>query len=170
MKIGLIMRLFYKSIRIGKGGRPFTLYKIRTLKERSDIHTFAEEDTYTWCGKFLRRIHFDELPQLWNWLRGDVALFGFRPEEERTWQLLPEETRALLSKHKPGLIDLASLYFWDEEKILGLSNDKHRDYWKRIRPLKLSLQFFYLENKCVLLKLAIIWIFLKKLVWSIIKK
>mgnify|MGYP001615618149 FL=1 len=150
---------FYTSERIGKGGKPFVIYKVRTLKD--DGHSqFAEE--YTRFGRFLRKTKLDELPQLFNVLKGDIGLFGYRAEEKRTWEFYPKHIQRILARHKPGLIDLSSIHFFSEEKILEFSEDKHRDYWEKIFPIKMALRSFYFENRCISLNLVLGWIVFKK--------
>lgn len=165
------MSFLYKSKRIGRNGQPFFLYKFRTLKLGTDKSSiFTQPDQYVWGGKFLRKTKLDELPQFLNVLKGEISIFGYRPEEERTWEILPKDFRDILQKHKPGIIDLSSLYFFNEEELLQLSPDLYKTYWEEIKPLKITLQMFYLENRCWLLNLAIVWIYFKKVLWSIIKK
>ena len=156
------MSLFYKSKRIGKNGKPFLMYKLRTLKEGQKGH-FAQEEQYTRFGRFLRKYKLDELPQIWNVLKGDMSFFGYRPEEERTFNLIPESVKEILLKTKPGIIDIASVYFINEEEILKRSPDPYKSYWQDIRPMKFILQCFYIENKSWLLNLVIVYMFLKKL-------
>lgn len=164
------MSIIYKSKRVGQGGKVFELLKFRTLKENVDkTSQFAQVEQYTRFGKFLRKTKIDELPQLVNWLKGDIRLFGYRPEEERNWNLLPQEIREILAGQKPGIIDLASLHFYDEESLMQVGN-ANETYWFKIRPIKLSLQMFYIENRCFILNLAIIYIYLKKAIWSVFKK
>lgn len=155
------MSLFYRSERVGLGGKPIELLKIRTLKEVNKTSSFAQKDQYLWYGKFLRKTKLDELPQLWNILKGDLAIFGYRPEEQRTIGLLPEHMRETLLATKPGLLDLASLHFFDEESLLQLG-DPHEIYWKQIRPIKYALQVFYIQNRCWLLNLTLVWLAVKK--------
>ena len=163
------MNLFYKSKRVGRGGQVFTFYKFRTLKNGSNIGSFAQKDQYTWCGKFLRKTKLDELPQLWNVLRGDMRVFGYRPEEERHFYMLPGPIKDIISKEKPGIIDLSSLHFYDEEGLMQLG-DPHQTYWEKVRPLKLTLQMFYIENRSWILNIAIVWLYFRKALWSIIKR
>lgn len=161
------MSIIYKSLRIGKAGKGFWLYKIRTLKDSSDSNFFAGGDQYLLLGRFLRRFKLDELPQLWNVIKGDMNLFGYRPEEKRTFDLTPDEVKNVLSSAKPGLMDLSSLFFIDEEKILQNSHDPHKVYWVGIRPIKYVLQCFYIENRCFLLNVAILYMAIKKILKSI---
>jgi lipopolysaccharide/colanic/teichoic acid biosynthesis glycosyltransferase len=162
-------KLFYKSQRVGRGGRVFTLWKFRTLKEGSDNKEFAGKETYLWYGRFLRKTKLDELPALLNVLKGEMGVFGYRPEEVRVWDTYLPEIKEMLSKHKPGFIDLASLQFFNEEKILQLSNDPADTYWKKIFPVKMALRSFYFENNCFPLKIALGWIAFKKIIGSLWK-
>lgn len=150
--------MFYKSRRVGKNGRLFTLYKLRTLKEGTDkVSSFANTQQYTRFGRFLRKTKIDELPQLWNWLIGDVALVGPRAEEQRTIDVIPEATRQILLSVKPGLTSLSSINFFDEGQILESASDPHKIYWTTIKPLKINLDVFYIRNRDIFLDLWIIW-------------
>lgn len=165
------MSWIYKSKRVGLGGKTFFLYKFRTLHKNTDkTSSFARSGQYTRFGKLLRKTKIDELPQLVNWIRGDISFFGYRAEEERHWMLLPEEIRKILASRKPGIIDLSSLHFFEEERILQLDEDQNRTYWEKIRPMKMTLQMFYHENRCWLLNIAIVYIYFKKAIWAIIKR
>lgn len=158
---------FYASVRIGQGGKPFVMWKVRTLSDGADDSQFAQQ--YLPFGRFLRKTKLDELPSLWNIIKGDMAIFGYRPEEARTWNLYPQEIQKILARQKPGLIDLSSIHFFSEEKILEFSEDKHRDYWQKIFPVKMALRSFYFENRCFLLNLALAWIVVKKMVKALFR-
>ena len=165
-----MMNLLYKSKRIGKNGKVFEMYKFRTLKNDADkTSKFVQEEQYTKFGRFLRKTKLDELPQLWNIIKGDLRFFGYRAEEERSFSVLPKEMQELLAREKPGLIDLSSLHFFDEENLMKFG-DSHKTYWEAVRPMKFVLQMFYMQNRCFLLNFAIIWIFIKKFVYSFFKK
>lgn len=156
------MSFLYKSVRIGKGGHPFIIWKIRTLKDGANQSQFAQE--YLPFGRFLRKTKLDEIPSLWNLFKGDLAIFGYRPEEARTWNLYPKDIQDFLALHKPGLMDLSSIHFFSEEKILELSTDKHKDYWEKIFPVKMALRAFYFENRCFLLNVAIFYLVAKRVI------
>lgn len=165
------MSWLYRSARIGQFGRPIEVLKVRTLKENTDrTSSFAQPDQYLWYGRFLRRTRLDELPQLWNILKGDMQFFGYRPMEERELALLPEGMKDVLLKAKPGLVDLSSIAFYDEEKILQQMQDPSQVYYEVIRPIKFTLQAFYIEHKCWMLDLAIFWLALTKVLPSFFKK
>ena len=164
------MSIIYKSLRVGKYGKEFELYKFRTLKDKVDTSSsFAQEDQYARFGKFLRKTKLDELPSLINILKGHMGIFGYRPEEPRTFNILPDHMKELLGEYKPGLMDLSSLHFFNEEGIVQLGEDAHEVYWKRIRPIKYSLQVFYLQNKCFLLNMAILYLAVRKILKSFFK-
>lgn len=162
------MSFFYRSVRIGKDGKPFELLKIRTLREgSSNGNSFVRQEQYTRFGRFLRMTKIDELPQLWNVFRGDMRMFGYRAEELRTWNVLPDSIRQTLVQEKPGIIDLASVHFIDEERLIQMSKDAHRTYFEDIRPIKFALQVFFIQNRSWLLNAAVVWMYVKKMVRSI---
>ena len=151
------MSIFYKSARVGKNGNSFWMLKFRTLKEVDKTSHFTTEDQYLPLGRFLRKTKLDELPQIWNVLKGEMVLVGPRPEEARTIDLLPEDTKKILLSVKPGMVDLASLYFFDEEKILQESPDMAYDYWVKVKPIKTLFQVFYIKNRSLALNLWLLW-------------
>ena len=156
------MSLLYKSLRVGRYGKPFWIFKIRTLTEAGT--GYAEKENYTRYGKLLRTLKIDELPQLLNVLRGQMALVGPRPEEQSTIDAIPEDVRETILSVKPGLTSPASIYFSDEEKLLQEAHDPSRLYWTAIKPMKMFLDVWYVKNKSVLLDLAILWGTLRKLI------
>jgi len=158
------MSVFYKSLRVGKGGKYFFMYKFRTMIEGADrITRYANERVYTRFGKFMRKWKIDEFPQVWNILKGDMNLVGPRPEEPNGIEVVPADIRNIVLSVKPGLTDLSSIYFYNEEEILRNTKDPNLIYWTKIKPVKLLLQVFYIKNKCLLLNAAILWLTLKKL-------
>ncbi len=144
----------YRSERIGKNGKPFSLYKFRTLKEGFDGN-FATNEGYTRFGKFLRKTKLDELPQLMNWLRGDIALVGPRPELPETIGLIPRDIKQIITSVKPGLTSLASITFINEEELL--KKNGVNIYYQKIKSIKLILDCFYVEHKDFLLDFWIIY-------------
>lgn len=164
------MSFLYRSQRVGKHARIIEVLKVRTLKEGSDRSSFAQKDQYLWYGRFLRKTKLDELPQLWNILKGDMAIFGYRPMEQRELALLPEGMKEVLLKAKPGLVDMASIAFFDEEKILQQMKDPSKVYYEVIRPIKFTLQAFYIEHKNWVLDLALAYMAAKKVLASFFKR
>jgi lipopolysaccharide/colanic/teichoic acid biosynthesis glycosyltransferase len=152
--IALLVRLsspgpvLFRQIRIGRYGRPFKLLKFRSMNAAAEMKgpwiTAAGDPRVTCVGGFLRKIKFDELPQLWNVLRGDMSLVGPRPELERYVALYTDRQRAVLLV-KPGITDPASIAYRHEERLLADSSDPERLYVDSIMPDKLRLNLGYLE-------------------------
>lgn len=161
----------YRSDRVGKGGKIFSAYKIRTLKEGIDkTSSFAQEDQYLRFGKFLRKYKLDELPQVFNILKGEMSLVGPRPEEVRAINLLPTEIKEILTSVRPGLTSLSSIHFFDEERLLQQSGDLHRAYWTEVKPLKIFLDVFYVQHRSWLLDLTVLWLTLKRIIKELFKR
>ena len=133
---------FFVQKRLGRGKRPILLYKLRTM--RSDAPgtgpavTAAGDPRVTTLGRLLRATKLDELPQLWNVVRGDMSLVGPRPEVERYVAGYRPEWAALFSV-RPGITDAASLVFRDEEALLAEAADRERAYVEAIVPIKARL-------------------------------
>ncbi len=141
----------YRGPRIGKGGRPFTMLKFRSMVAgawRSGVNSTAAGDPrITRTGAILRRFKWDELPQLWNVLRGEMSLVGPRPQVPAEVHLYTQEERKLLDI-RPGLTDLASIVFADEAEILAGSADPDLLYNQIVRPWKNRLALAYIEHSC----------------------
>lgn len=131
--------VLFRQVRVGKDGRPISIAKLRTMRAAPGALVTAEHDPrVTRVGGLLRRTKLDELPQLWNILRGDMSIVGPRPEVPRYVELYRGEQRRLLEV-RPGLTDSASIAFRDEEQILGLAHDRERAYIEVVMPMKLEL-------------------------------
>lgn len=130
----------FVQTRIGRNKRPIQLAKLRTMVTNASgpAITAARDPRITRVGAFLRKTKLDELPQLWNVLRGDMSIVGPRPEVPRYVDQYRPEWMPLLDV-RPGLTDVASLTFRDEEALLALANDRERAYAEVIMPLKLGL-------------------------------
>lgn len=153
------MSVFYKAQRVGKRGKPFVMLKFKTL--RDGVGSYAHEREYIPFGRFMRKWKIDEFPQAFNVLRGDIAIFGPRPRDPKEVDLYPEDIRKKLLSVKPGMLGLAGIFFMDEEQMLKLSIDPNEDYFKKILPIKLALDMFYIDHKCWLLNLSIVWMAIK---------
>lgn len=143
---------FYVQQRVGKDGRQFGLYKFRSMRVGSDkkgLITIGEHDSrVTRAGVFIRKYKLDELPQLWNVLKGDMSLVGPRPEVEKYTRLYTPEQRRVLSV-RPGVTDWASIEYIDENRILGAADDPDRAYVEEIMPAKIALNMRYIEHQTV---------------------
>ena len=141
---------FYCQQRVGKDGRMFGLYKFRSMRTGSDkkglITVGGHDSRITRMGYFIRKYKIDELPQLWNVLKGDMSLVGPRPEVKKYVDLYTEEQRRVLSV-RPGITDYASIEYVDENEILGKAEDPDRVYVEEIMPAKIKLNMRYIENR-----------------------
>ena len=151
--------VFYKQKRIGKNGKAFMLYKFRSMRTGSDrkglITVGSNDDRTTKVGRFIRKYKLDELPQLINILKNEMSVVGPRPEVEKYVQLYTAEQRKVL-KVKPGLTDLASLAYINENEILGRAKDPEKTYVEQIMPAKLRLNLEYIEKRSFWFDLQII--------------
>ena len=141
---------FYSQERIGKNGKPFKLFKFRSMRIGSDkkgLITIGEKDNrITKTGFILRKYKLDELPQLWNVFIGDMSLVGPRPEVKKYTDLYTEEQKQVLQV-KPGITDWASIKYVDENKILGESKNPDDAYVNLIMPNKIKLNMVYIQHQ-----------------------
>jgi lipopolysaccharide/colanic/teichoic acid biosynthesis glycosyltransferase len=151
--------ILYRQPRIGIHGKVFTLYKFRTMYSGADkkgLLTVGMRDTrITGVGYYLRKYKLDELPQLFNIIRGDMSVVGPRPEVEKYVALYNAEQRNVLSV-RPGLTDLASLEYIDENKVLAQYADAEKAYIEHVMPHKLALNLEYISKQSLLYDLQII--------------
>jgi lipopolysaccharide/colanic/teichoic acid biosynthesis glycosyltransferase len=136
--------------RVGRRGQGFLLYKFRTMRvpKNSEAGSFDAGNTsrVTRLGRLLRKTKIDELPQLWNVLRGDMSLVGPRPEVERWVAAFPERW-AVIHTTRPGITDPASIVYRHEEELLSRAADPEAMYRQEILPRKLSLYETYVRTQ-----------------------
>lgn len=141
--------ILYRSNRVGRNGKRFTLYKFRSMvpgAERLGPGVTSEDDVrITRVGRFLRRCKFDELPQFVNVLKGDMVLIGPRPENPRYVQGYTPEQRRVLSV-RPGMTSWASLHYYDEARLLS-RGDRERVYMEEVLPEKLAMELEWLDRR-----------------------
>src|SRR5258708_19188124 len=127
----------HRGERVGRGGKPFVLYKFRSMSvnERGPAITRAGDPRITAVGRVLRRTKLDELPQLINVLAGQMSLVGPRPEVPRYVAMYDAEQRRILTA-SPGMTSPASLLYRTEEELLA-GPEWERAYIERIMPEKL---------------------------------
>jgi lipopolysaccharide/colanic/teichoic acid biosynthesis glycosyltransferase len=149
----------FKQERIGRGFRPFLIYKFRTMvsdaPHRGGAITFGADPRITRIGRALRKAKIDELPQLINILRGEMSFVGPRPEVRRYVELFREEYTEVL-RVLPGITDLASLKYRDEAEILGRFDDPEEAYVKHILPEKIKLAKEYARHSSLFFDLTLI--------------
>lgn len=142
--------VFYIQQRIGKDFKPFGMLKFRTMYPDSDkklLLTVGNRDNrITRVGRFLRKYKLDEFPQLFNVLKGEMSLVGPRPEVKKYVDLYNEEQRKVLSV-KPGITDLASIEYSNENEILSNHAEPERAYIEEIMPAKLKLNLEYISKQ-----------------------
>ena len=143
---------FYKQIRVGKNGADFSLYKFRSMRKDADkgslITVGGRDPRITQIGYFIRKFKIDELPQLFNVLKGDMSLVGPRPEVRKYVDLYTDEQKKVLSV-RPGITDYASIEYVDENEILGKAENPDEVYVNQIMPDKIKLNMKYIENQSV---------------------
>ncbi len=140
----------FRQRRAGRGGRDFVLFKFRTMTVRRGTEQGSfdagSSARVTRVGRFLRQTKLDELPQLWNVLKGEMTLVGPRPEVRKWVEACPEQwARVLTVRH--GITDPASIEFRNEEEILAKSDDPERAYREEILPRKLDLYEEYVATR-----------------------
>ncbi len=158
---------FYIQERIGKNGKPFGLYKFRSMRVGSDAEgllTVGERDNrITRIGYILRKTKIDELPQLMNVLKGDMSLVGPRPEVRKYTDMYTEEQRKVLCV-RPGITDYASIEYVNENELLSMADDPERMYIEKVMPDKIKLNMKYLEHYTIGEYFKIIFLTFKSLV------
>ena len=150
--------VFYKQKRGGKNKQFFNIYKCRTMStnaEKTGSLTIGNDLRITKSGKWLRKFKIDELPQFFNVLIGDMSVVGPRPEVEKYINLYNQKQLEVL-KIKPGITDYASIIYFEENKLLGKSNDPEKTYIEKIMPHKLDLNLQYINDNSLLIDLKII--------------
>ena len=141
--------IFYRGERVGRFGKPFKIYKFRTMVANADKlggpSTAADDARLTTIAGFLKKYQLDELPQLMNVLKGEMSLVGPRPEVQMYVNMFTEEEKAILSV-RPGMTDYASLWNFHEGELLQGSADPEKTYMEEVRPEKIRLQLKYVRE------------------------
>jgi len=159
IKIGDHGPVFFKQIRVGEKNKEFEILKFRTMVVDAEKIgrqiTIGNDSRITKIGVFLRKYKFDELPQLINVFKGDMSLVGPRPEVPRYVKLYNEEQKKVLEV-KPGITDLASIRYRDENDLLGEAENPDDFYINTIMPDKLALNLEYINKNNVFFDIYII--------------
>lgn len=154
--------IFYFQKRIGYQKRPFNIWKFATmLKNSPNIGTgeitLRNDPRVTAFGKFLRISKINELPQIFNVLKGDMSIVGPRPLMEVSFKLYSAEVQQLIYQSKPGMTGIGSLLFRDEEKLLSDAPDPKAMY-QSIYPYKGALEIWYRKHASMYTDLMIIFL------------
>ena len=151
--------ILFKQIRVGKNGKPFKIFKFRTMvvdAEKKGMQiTVGRDSRITKSGHVLRKTKLDELPQLFNVLTGEMSFVGPRPEVPRYVEMYDENQKSIL-KVRPGITDLASIEYRNENDLLAKSLDPEATYINEIMPKKIELNIEYLKNMSVLYDIKLI--------------
>lgn len=148
--------VLFSQSRVGRFGRPFTLMKFRSMRDRPGaLVTTSGDPRITPIGALLRRTKLDELPQLWHVLVGDMSIVGPRPEVPPYVAIWPS-LFASIHGLRPGLTDLASLALADEEDVLRAHADEPNFYTDALLPRKLALARLYRRHRSLSLDAALI--------------
>ena len=149
----------YRQERVGRHGRLFRIHKFRTMQLRAqdDLLLTADGDArITHAGRWLRARRFDELPQLFDVLRGSMSFVGPRPEVPRYVALYPETVRDIVLSVRPGITDPATLANRHEGELLACASDPEQFYVQQLLPAKLQLQADYIVRATLLTDLGIL--------------
>jgi len=167
VKLGSPGPVFYRQVRIGRRFRPFGILKFRTMvvgaDKKGSLITSGGDSRVTAIGRVLRKTKIDELPQLINVLRGEMSIVGPRPEVPRYVELFREDYEGILTV-RPGITDIASLVFRDEEALLASQEDPERYYREVHLPRKIRYAQEYMRRSSVFFDLKIILMTLRGIV------
>jgi lipopolysaccharide/colanic/teichoic acid biosynthesis glycosyltransferase len=135
--------------RVGRYGKPFSMYKFRSMRTQKGTEKGSfdagDNSRVTPIGRFMRKTKLDELPQLFNVLKGDMSVVGPRPEVQKWVDVYPQRWQNVLSV-RPGITDNASIQFRNEEELLAQSPNPQLTYQNDILPQKLSLYEQYVRS------------------------
>jgi lipopolysaccharide/colanic/teichoic acid biosynthesis glycosyltransferase len=138
--------VIYRSRRVGRGGQPFEMFKFRKMRREAESHpvTLEDDDRFTPIGRFLAATRLDELPQVWNVLRGDMRLVGPRPELECFVAQFADQYAEILTV-TPGVTGNSQLRFVDERRLLG-GPDPESAYCQHVLPTKIEIDLDYARS------------------------
>jgi lipopolysaccharide/colanic/teichoic acid biosynthesis glycosyltransferase len=151
--------VLFRQTRMGRAFTPFVIYKFRTMTTEAaggPLITTGGDSRITRAGRYLRAAKLDELPQLFNVLKGDMSLVGPRPEVPRYVELFHDDYRDVL-RVRPGVTDLASLKYRDEAALLGEAVDPEQAYVNCVLPDKIRLAKLYVARSSICFDLALIF-------------
>jgi lipopolysaccharide/colanic/teichoic acid biosynthesis glycosyltransferase len=171
--IGLILKfqgedIFFLQKRIGYLGEEFEVFKFTTMPKGSEklgLITTPNDPRTSKLGKFLRKTSLNEVPQLINILKGDMSFVGPRPLVQIKKYLNDDETIKYY-RMRPGITGLASLYYYEEDELLGSVENSYEYYEKVIMPKKQKLEDDYYKNYSTFLDVKIIFLTLKKVLYD----
>jgi lipopolysaccharide/colanic/teichoic acid biosynthesis glycosyltransferase len=140
--------VIFRQKRIGKQGRPFYIYKLRSMKagRPASAITLSSDERITPIGHVIRRTKIAELPQLFNVIRGDMSLVGPRPDVPGYYDTLKDEDQIIWTL-RPGLTGLDSITYFKEQSLLDQQTNPQEYYDRVLWPAKLRLNLWYARNR-----------------------
>ncbi len=168
--VALILKLtndddiFYRQARVGKGGEIFWVYKFTTMVKNSESMghgtiTMKNDSRVFPFGKFLRKTKINELPQLFNILKGDMSIVGPRPLPMERYRTYSDAVKKSINQVLPGLSGIGSIIFRNEEEIFAhVDEDKVRFYDEVIAPYKGRLEQWYVQNQSLYLYFLVVFL------------
>lgn len=152
--------VFYRQERIGWKGKPFRLWKFRTMRKDADklgkLTVGMRDPRITRVGYFIRKTKLDEFPQFINVLVGEMSIVGPRPEVKEYVDLYTPDQQIVLTV-KPGITDYASLEYFKENELLGQSEDPRKTYIDEVMPAKIELNKKYIAKPTLGTDISIMW-------------
>ena len=154
--------VFFRQLRVGRHGKVFKLFKFRTMRVSQDglLITASTDNRITSLGRFLRKWKLDELPELYNVLKGEMSFVGPRPEVPELVDL-SNPLWGIVLDARPGITDPVTLTLRNEEAVLAMAEDKEQYYRAVVQPYKLKGYIRYLEVKSFWRDVAVIFRTLK---------
>lgn len=158
--------VFYKQTRVGKDNKDFKIFKFRSMRVGADkfglITVGGRDPRVTKSGYYIRKYKLDELPQLINVLIGEMSLVGPRPEVRKYVNLYTTEQLNVLSV-KPGITDIASIKYRNENELLKDASDPERLYIEMIMPDKLKYNLEYVHRHSLMFDIKLIFLTIRKI-------
>ncbi len=144
--------VFYRQERVGLGGQIFQIWKFRTMftgtcNSAGPLVTAQDDCRITPLGRHLRSWKLDELPQLFNVLRGDMSLVGPRPQVPRFVDRFDPGLRRIVLSVRPGMTGPTALFFRHEEFLLSGQPQREQFYLSQIMPVKLQMDAEYVRRR-----------------------
>ena len=153
--------VLHRAVRVGKDGRTFVMYKFRSMRASGPSGpriTRASDPRITPVGRMLRRNKLDELPQLWNVLKGEMSMVGSRPHVPWYFTHYTTAEQRRVFDHLPGLVSAASVAYLNEEEILDRFGESWEEYYRNVvMPDKLRLDLDYMARRTFLSDLGLLW-------------
>ena len=165
--------ILYRQRRVGLGGQYFDIYKFTTMVKNSEnmgtgTITLKDDERVLPVGKILRKSKLNELPQLFNILKGDMSVIGPRPQDSVGFNAFNKEEQGIIIQVRPGLSGVGSIFFRDEEAMMERAEveDKKRFYIESISPYKGEIEAWYVQYQTISIYFLLIYLTLYVVICS----